>query len=105
MLALVVKDNTVDACVEEKKPGSPSRSGKMRTERREGKTEDQKKTCEEFLQVRLDDGWVGRLAQDLQQVVVSDEVEARKRRAFFLKRTHVKKIFLPQPWVRLVLFS
>lgn len=33
-------------------------------------------TCEEFLQVRLDDGWVGRLAEDLQQVVVSDEVEA-----------------------------
>lgn len=45
-------------------------------------------TCEEFLQVRLDDGGVGRLAEDLQQVVVSDEVEAWKRRAFFLRRTH-----------------
>lgn len=35
-------------------------------------------TCEEFLQVRLDDGWVGCLAEDLQQVVVSDEIEAWK---------------------------
>lgn len=102
MLALVVKDDTVDACEEVKKLGSLSESGKIKfrhthsgAERREGKMEDQKgkreRTCEEFLQVRLDDGRVGRLAEDLQQVVVSDEIEARKRRAFFLKHTHMKK--------------
>lgn len=47
------------------------------------------KTCEEFLQVRLDDGGVGRLAEDLQQVIVSDEVEAGKRRSLFLISTKI----------------
>ena len=39
---------------------------------------------EELLQVRLDDGRVGRLAEDLQQVVVADEVEAREEAALLL---------------------
>ena len=32
----------------------------------------------EFLEVSLDDGWVLRLTQDLEQVVVSNEVESRE---------------------------
>lgn len=64
--------------------------------RRQRKIEDQKGkrkvTCEEFLQVGLDDGWVGRLAKDLQQVIVTDEVEARKGRALLLRRTHDRDV-------------
>ena len=40
---------------------------------------------EQLLQMGLDHVRVGRLAQDLQQVVVTDEVEAWEKRAFLLK--------------------
>ena len=42
---------------------------------------------EELLEVGLDDGGVGGLPQDLQQVVVADEVEARELSSLFLQTT------------------
>lgn len=41
---------------------------------------------EEFLQMRLNHSRIGRLAQDLEQVIVSQEVESRKRATLFLKK-------------------
>ena len=40
---------------------------------------------EELLEVRLDDGGLGRLAQDLEEVVVADEVKAREAGALLLQ--------------------
>ena len=42
---------------------------------------------EEFLQMRLNDRGVRRLAENLQQIVVADEVEARKDRTLLLKES------------------
>lgn len=50
-----------------------------------------KVTCEEFLEVWLDDSGVGCLTEDLQQIIVSDEIEAWKSRALLLRDTHKKK--------------
>ena len=38
----------------------------------------------QFLQVRLDDQWIRGLTKDFQQVIISNEIEARKQGAFLL---------------------
>ena len=45
---------------------------------------DLKDAAEELLEVALDDGRVLGLAQDLEQVVVTDEIEARELLALLL---------------------
>ena len=42
--------------------------------------------CKQFLEVRLDDGRLCGLTQDLQQVIVTNKIEARKGRTLLLPR-------------------